>query len=157
MDSLEILRVFILWSCIFILANYCHCSGAIITSFLVKMSDHSVFYLQRIRVDLRSPAESRLRAGSLQGGRCALQVSARPGSRRVWFAGRRLAEKKKKKEWIWGSTLTLSGWEGSRSGVCICVSMCRGVAGGVVGNIYSFFVLIVSFNESSNSYVNTAS
>ena len=52
-DSLEILRVFILWSCIFILANYCHCSGAIITSFLVKMSDHSVFYLQRIRVDLR--------------------------------------------------------------------------------------------------------
>ena len=53
MDSLEIFRVFILWSCIFIFANYCHCSGTIVTSFLVKMSDHTVFYLQRIRVDLR--------------------------------------------------------------------------------------------------------
>ena len=37
----------------------------------------------------QSPAESRLRAASLPGGRCALQVSARPGSRRVWFAERR--------------------------------------------------------------------
>ena len=53
MDSLEIFRVFILWSCIFIFANYCHRSGTIVTSFLVKMSDHTVFYLQRIRVDLK--------------------------------------------------------------------------------------------------------
>jgi len=66
--------------------------------------------------------------------------------------------------WLWedfdeggGPTWPRLGEMLRRSGVCICVSMCKGVAGRVVGNIYSFFVLIVSFNESSNSYVNTGS
>ena len=36
-----------------ILANYHHCSGEAMISLLGKRSDHTVFYLQRLRVDLK--------------------------------------------------------------------------------------------------------
>ena len=36
-----------------ILADYCHWSGAGIPAFLVEMSDHTVFYLHRLRLDLK--------------------------------------------------------------------------------------------------------
>ena len=36
-----------------ILANYHHCSGEAMISLLGKQSDHTVFYLQRLRVDLK--------------------------------------------------------------------------------------------------------
>ena len=43
-----------------ILANCCHWSGAAIISFLVEMSNHTVCYLHRLRIDLKiTPNSSR--------------------------------------------------------------------------------------------------
>ena len=48
---IEIMERLFLWPYYSILANYCHWSGAGIISFLVEMSDHTVFYLHRLRLD----------------------------------------------------------------------------------------------------------
>ena len=51
-----------------ILANCCHWSGAAIISFLVEMSNHTVCYLHRLRIDLKiSPNSSRLGRQQLRG------------------------------------------------------------------------------------------
>ena len=67
--SFEILRGLNFY-CLYysILANSCHCSGAGIISFLVEMSDHTVFYLHRLRLDLKiSPNSSRLGRQQISG------------------------------------------------------------------------------------------
>ena len=57
---IEIMERLFLWPYYSILANYCHWSGAGIISFLVEMSNHTVCYLHRLRIDLKiSPNSSR--------------------------------------------------------------------------------------------------